>query len=118
MSPGEPPKSSRVLEFTVDLPTDPDTVWRPLTDPTGIAQWFAPQVEGSGEPGGTLTFSWGPEMRWNTKVAAAERGKLVRWQDDSMPTSSSHRPLRRSSSSGSSRLGLADAPAARPLRLR
>ena len=26
MSPGELPKASRVLEFTVDLPTDPDTV--------------------------------------------------------------------------------------------
>jgi uncharacterized protein YndB with AHSA1/START domain len=71
-----------VLEFTVDLPTDPDTVWRLLTDPAGIAQWFAPQVEGSGEPGGTLTLSWGPEMRWSTKVASAERGRLVRWQDD------------------------------------
>jgi len=82
MSPGEPPTSSRVLEFTVDLPTDADAVWRLLTDPAGIAQWFAPQVEGSGEPGGTLTLSWGPEMRWNTKVAAAERGKLVRWQDE------------------------------------
>ncbi|HEY1333622.1 MAG TPA: SRPBCC domain-containing protein, partial [Myxococcaceae bacterium] len=68
--------------FTVDLPTDPDTVWRLLTDPAAIAQWVAPQVEGSGEPGGTLTLSWGPEMRWNTKVAAAERGRLVRWQDD------------------------------------
>ena len=35
MSPGEPPKSPRLLEFTVDLPTDPDTVWRLLTDPAG-----------------------------------------------------------------------------------
>ncbi len=82
MSPGEPPKSSRVLEFTVDLPADPDTVWRLLTDPAAIAQWFAPQVEGSAEPGGTLTLSWGPEMRWNTRVAAAERARLLRWQDD------------------------------------
>jgi uncharacterized protein YndB with AHSA1/START domain len=82
MSPGEPPKSPRVLEFTVDLPTDPETVWRLLTDPRAIAEWFAPQVEGSGEPGGTLTLSWGPEMRWKTKVASAERGHLVRWQDD------------------------------------
>ncbi len=82
MSPGKPPNPSRVLELTVDLPTDPDTVWRLLTDPAWIAQWFAPQVEGSGEPGGTLTLCWGPEMRWNTKVAAAERERLVRWQDD------------------------------------
>src|SRR5262249_27714375 len=53
MSPGEPPKSSRVIELTVDLPTDPDTLWRLLTDPAALAQWFAPRVEGSSEPGGT-----------------------------------------------------------------
>ena len=82
MSPGEPPKPPRMLEFTIDLPTDLDTVWRLLTDPAGLAEWFAPQVEGSGEPGGTLTFAWGPEMRWSTKVASAERGRVVRWQDD------------------------------------
>lgn len=93
MSPGEPPKSSRVLEFTVDLPTDPDTLWRLLTDPAGIAQWFAPQVEGSGEPGGTLTFSWGPEMRWSTKVALAERGRLVRWQDDAQQLPGTSAPM-------------------------
>ena len=82
MSPGEPRKPSRMLEFTIDLPTHPDTVWRLLTDPAGLAEWFAPQVEGSGEPGGTLTLSWGSEMRWSTKVASAECGRLVRWQDD------------------------------------
>ena len=82
MSPGEPPRPPRMLEFTIDLPTDPDTVWRLLTDPAGLAEWFAPQVEGSGEPGDTLTFSWGPEMRWSTKVTSAERGRVVRWQDD------------------------------------
>ena len=81
MSPGEPPKPLRMLELTIDLPTDPDTVWRLLTDPAGLAEWFTPQVEGSGEPGGTLTFSWGPGMRWSTKVASAERGRLVRWHD-------------------------------------
>jgi len=81
MSPGEAPKS-RSLEFTIDLPTDPDTVWKLLTDPTALAEWFAPRVEGSGEPGGTLTFSWGGEMTWNTKVASSERGRLVRWRDE------------------------------------
>jgi hypothetical protein len=71
MSPGEPPKSPRVIELSVDLPTDPDTLWRLLTDSAGLAQWFAPKVEGSGEPGGTLTLSWGSEMSWSTKVTAA-----------------------------------------------
>jgi uncharacterized protein YndB with AHSA1/START domain len=82
MSPGEPPKPPRRLELSVDLPTDPETLWRLLTDPAGLAQWFAPRVEGSGLPGGTLTLSWGPEMAWNTKVIAAEPGRLVRWRDE------------------------------------
>jgi uncharacterized protein YndB with AHSA1/START domain len=82
MSLGESKKPPRVLEFAVDLPTDPDTVWRLLTDPAGLAEWFAPQVEGSGQQGGTLTLSWGPDVRWSTKVASAEPGRLVRWQDD------------------------------------
>ncbi|HZJ56228.1 MAG TPA: SRPBCC domain-containing protein [Myxococcaceae bacterium] len=70
-----------MLELTIDLPTDPDTVWRLLTDPAELAEWFAPQIEGSGSPGGNLTFSWGPEINWSTKVTSAERGRLVRWQD-------------------------------------
>jgi uncharacterized protein YndB with AHSA1/START domain len=82
MSPGDPPKPPRALRFTIDLPTDPDTVWRLLTDPAALAEWFAPRVEGSGAAGGTLSFSWTPEMTWNTKVALSERGRLVRWQDD------------------------------------
>ena len=82
MSPAEPPKSPRVIELTVDLPADADTLWRLLTDPAGLAQWFAPKVEGSGEPGGTLRLSWGSEMTWSTRVVTAERGCLVRWQDD------------------------------------
>ncbi|HET9158669.1 MAG TPA: SRPBCC domain-containing protein [Myxococcaceae bacterium] len=82
MSADDPPKPPRTIELTIDLPTDPDTVWRLLTDPAGLAEWFAPQVEGSGAPGGTLTLSWGSEMSWNTQVAAAERGRLLRWKDD------------------------------------
>ena len=79
MSPGESKKPPRVLEFTVDLPTDPGTVFRLLTDPAGLAEWFAPQVEGSGQPGGTLTLSWGPDIRWSTKVAARASSETCSW---------------------------------------
>src|SRR5262249_46006788 len=73
MSPGKPP---RALEYPIDLPTDPDPVWRLLTDPAALAEWFAPRVEGSGEPGGTLSLSWTPEMSWKTRVAVSQRGRL------------------------------------------
>jgi uncharacterized protein YndB with AHSA1/START domain len=82
MTGDERPKGPRVLEFTLDLPADPDTVWRLLTDPLALASWFAPQVEGSGQPGTTLTLGWGPDVRWRTVVASAEPGRLVRWQDE------------------------------------
>jgi uncharacterized protein YndB with AHSA1/START domain len=82
MSKSPPTKAPRILEFTLDLPTDPNTAWRLLSDPTALASWFAPTVEGSGQPGTAMTLGWGPDIRWRTVVAAADPGRLVRWEDE------------------------------------
>jgi uncharacterized protein YndB with AHSA1/START domain len=75
------PKSSRTLTLEARLPGTPEELTRMLTDPAELARWFAPIVDGSGRIGDLLTFSWGPDVIWRTRIEAVEPGQLVRWRD-------------------------------------
>ena len=76
-----PPKSSRSLTLEARLPATPEELTRMLTEPAELAQWFAPFVDGSGRLGDALTFGWGPDVVWTTRVQVVERGKRVCWRD-------------------------------------
>jgi uncharacterized protein YndB with AHSA1/START domain len=43
----------------IELPSAPDEVWTALTDPRGLEQWFATEVELDPVPGGAGVFRWG-----------------------------------------------------------
>ena len=89
-----PRKGSRTLQLEVHLPADPDVVWKMLTDPKELAQWFAPFVEstGPGVHGDVLTLGWGPEVQWRSRLDAAEPGRRVRWIDPSADPTSTEPP--------------------------
>jgi uncharacterized protein YndB with AHSA1/START domain len=72
----------KTLVLEVELPASPEEVWRMLSDPAELANWFAPSVEGSGKPGESLLLGWGPDVRWRTVVESAEPGVSVRWRDE------------------------------------
>jgi uncharacterized protein YndB with AHSA1/START domain len=78
----QPKARGKTLVLEMELPASPEEVWRMLTEPEELAQWFAPFVEGSSKPGETLLLGWGPEMRWRTVVESAEPGLSVRWRDE------------------------------------
>ena len=79
----EPSKpAGRTLDLTVDLPATPEEVWRMLTEPKLLAQWFAPFVEGTGKVGEPLLLGWSPDVRWTTVLTVSEPGKRVVFRDE------------------------------------
>jgi len=78
----QPKPAGRLLDLTVDLPASAEEVWRMLTEPALLTQWFAPFVEGTGKIGEPLLFGWTPEVRWTTVLIASEPGKRVLFRDE------------------------------------
>lgn len=86
-------KGTRDIELLVEIRAPADVVWKALTDGRELSNWFSPsaQVEKPGV-GGTVTFSWGEGINWQTKVDMAEPGKHLRWLDDRQPGAPSGAP--------------------------
>jgi uncharacterized protein YndB with AHSA1/START domain len=71
----------RVIELQVTIHAPRGAVWAALSEPSELARWFPPTVEGKPGFGEMLVLSWGPEVHWRTRVAAWEPGRHLRWQD-------------------------------------
>lgn len=56
------------IAFEVDLPHAPEKVWRALVDPSLLAEWLLPVVEGTLEPGAVFTFQTQPFPGWDGTV--------------------------------------------------
>jgi uncharacterized protein YndB with AHSA1/START domain len=62
------PAQTDALSFEFDLQHGPEKVWRALTDPTLLADWLLPVVEGKLEPGAAFTFKTQPYPGWDGTV--------------------------------------------------
>jgi uncharacterized protein YndB with AHSA1/START domain len=76
-------KDGRSIEIVVESRAPVDLVWRVLTEEQEQSNWF-PMSAAVVKPGvgGTVTFSWGEDIAWQTRIAAFEPGKHLRWLDD------------------------------------
>jgi uncharacterized protein YndB with AHSA1/START domain len=61
-----------------------EELWRALTDPTALSDWFANEVELDARPGGTGIFRWddGSERRATVDVVEHERRLGFHWEDE------------------------------------
>src|SRR5919106_276073 len=68
----------------VILETPREEVWRALTRPERLREWFANEVELDVRPGGEGTFRWGDGSARRASVDAVEeeRRLAVPWRDD------------------------------------
>ena len=68
----------------VVLPVGRDEVWRALTDPERLAEWFANDVELDLRPGGAGVFRWGngEERRAVVERVEPEERLELAWDDD------------------------------------
>jgi uncharacterized protein YndB with AHSA1/START domain len=74
------------VEVTREIvfPVPPDEVWKALTDPDHLEEWFANDVELDPREGGKGVFRWGDgEEKRATVVEAAPGERLVLdWDDE------------------------------------
>jgi uncharacterized protein YndB with AHSA1/START domain len=74
------------VEVTREIvfPVPPDEVWKALTDPDQLEEWFANDVELDPREGGKGVFRWGDgEEKHATVVEAAPGERLVLdWDDE------------------------------------
>jgi uncharacterized protein YndB with AHSA1/START domain len=74
------------MEVTREIvfPVSPDEVWKALTTPEQLEEWFATDVELDPREGGEAIFRWGDgEERRATVVVAEPNERLVLdWQEE------------------------------------
>jgi uncharacterized protein YndB with AHSA1/START domain len=66
---------SRSHETIIDIKASPEEVFRALTDPEQIVQWFVPGARVDPRVGGEYVKSWGPGMETKSTISAWEPGK-------------------------------------------
>ena len=77
-------KPERTLELHVDIDAPLEAAWKAITEGQGIANWFAPIAEVSGEGvGATVTAGWSADMMMSHTVVAWEPLKHLRLVDES-----------------------------------
>lgn len=75
---------ARKFEMEIDLPADPDTVWRALTDPRELVRWFPLQADVEPGPGGTMSWRWDGAWTWVSRIDQWEPGRRLRLVQDAV----------------------------------
>lgn len=60
----------RVIDVDMELEAPVAAVWRALTDPDWLTSWFPPEARVMPGEGGSVWFSWGEGMQWETPITA------------------------------------------------
>ncbi len=71
------------VEREIVVPEPPDEVWRALTEPERLEEWFATEAELEPRPGGAGVFRWGDGEERRAVVRAAEEAErlVLDWDD-------------------------------------
>lgn len=59
---------SRRMEKTIVIAVEPEMVWKALTDPKELTRWFPLEAEVVPGPGGSILYSWGPQMQSSHRI--------------------------------------------------
>lgn len=68
------------IERTITLPAPRERVWRAITDPDELAQWFPEKVELDLRPGGDGQFTWQEHGAYAVQVVAFEPPTYFAWR--------------------------------------
>ena len=71
------------VEREIVVPEAPDEVWRALTEPERLEEWFATEVELDARPGGEGVFRWGDGDERHAVVRELEEAErlVLDWDD-------------------------------------
>lgn len=76
MSKPTPPTRSHETEIL--LPATPEEVWKALTDPAELVNWFPLAAEVEPGEGGSIRYSWGPELSGLCRIEAWDPPRHLR----------------------------------------
>jgi uncharacterized protein YndB with AHSA1/START domain len=71
-------KTARSIELSTEIAAPPEAVLAALTQADLIARWFPPIAEAKGD---VVVFSWGEDMKWESRVVEVKKGQHIRWGD-------------------------------------
>ena len=73
-----------MIRREIVLPSTREEVWKALTDPKRLADWFANEVDLDLRPGGSASFRWanGEERRATVTEVDPERRLAFAWGDE------------------------------------
>ena len=71
------------IEREIVVPGSPDEVWKALTEPDRLEEWFATEAELDARPGGAGVFRWGDGDERRAVVREAEPAErlVLDWDD-------------------------------------
>jgi uncharacterized protein YndB with AHSA1/START domain len=77
-------------EIAIDAPAE--ALWKAITDPRELTNWFPLQAEVEPGEGGRVELGWGPEMRGVSRIEAWDPPRLLRtsWFDPSQSVGDGH----------------------------
>ncbi len=71
----------KAIERTLELRSEPEKVWKALTDEKELARWFPDEAaELDLRPGGDGAFSWENHGRFAVRVETVEPNKKLVWR--------------------------------------
>ena len=68
------------IEKKVELKAPPDRVWRAITDPAEIAQWFGDSAEFDLTPGSEGWFGWAKHGRFAMRIENIDAPRRIAWR--------------------------------------
>ena len=76
MSAAKKQSHARAIEMEIELQAPVEAVWKALTDPQELTQWFP--LEAGQNADGTIWMSWGREYRFDSRIEICEPGRRLR----------------------------------------
>jgi uncharacterized protein YndB with AHSA1/START domain len=74
-----------MIQREAEYPVSPDELWRAVTEPEHLNEWFGGHVDWKPTPGSPLTFVEDDGARWSGVVTDVDPGRSLRftwWPDD------------------------------------
>ena len=71
--------TERIIERRLELDAAPARVWRAITEPGEISQWFGDHTEIDLRPGGNGAFTWTQHGRFAMRVEEVEAPRRLAW---------------------------------------
>ncbi len=74
-----------MIERQAEFPVSPDELWRAVTEPEHLDEWFGGHVDWDPTPGSPFTFVEDDGAQWSGVVTDVDPGRTLRftwWPDD------------------------------------